>query len=77
VPLAVIDADGALREVDGRPGQVTHFAHAEATPQHQQKHGAVPQGSDALKERADLLLRPSTMLKIQPYAAGTGSRLTR
>jgi hypothetical protein len=59
VPLAVIDADGALREVDGRLGQATHFAHAEATLQHQQKHGAVPQGINALKERADLL-RPST-----------------
>jgi hypothetical protein len=57
VPCAVVNADGALRQVDGRPGSATHFTPVEATLPPQQNHGAVPQGIDDLKERADLVLR--------------------
>ena len=56
VPFTVVNADGALREIDGRPGSAAHFAYPEATPQHQQKQRAVSQGIDDAKERDDLVL---------------------
>jgi hypothetical protein len=52
----MVNADGALGEVEGGPGEVAHFADAEAAPQHQQKHGAVSQDIDDPKKRDDLVL---------------------
>jgi hypothetical protein len=53
--FAIINTDGALGKVEGGPGEIAHFAYAEAAPQHQQKHGAVPQGIDDPKQGDDLV----------------------
>jgi hypothetical protein len=50
--FAVVHPDSALGPIDGRPGEARDLAHAQATPQHEQKHGAIPEHVDDL-EKAD------------------------
>src|SRR4030095_10922194 len=43
--FAVVHPESALGPIDGRPGEARDLAHAKATPQHEQKHGAIPDPS--------------------------------
>jgi hypothetical protein len=57
LPFAAVNPDRALSEVECGPGEATYFAHAQAAPQHQEKHRAIPHGIDDAKERDDVLFR--------------------
>ena len=57
LPFTGVHAQGPLDHIDRLPAYMAHFAYAEPTAQHQQKHRAVFQRIDHPKEHDDLGFR--------------------